>query len=337
MKTRLILFSLLCITIITTSYCHAQANAPYIKNVSKKFKGRIDRTLVAIDNQFGDIIIKTWDRDEAQINGTITIQAGDKDRANQILSKTDLQPTRSHGIIICHTKIDSALSLSSNEKVNINYILNLPSKTPLRLKNKFGNIDMGDFKGQLSIDESFGNLKAGNLLSLDSLNVKQGNVSIVCLHSGWMKVQGFETVNVDTVAGPCEGNYTEGQKLHIGFSNERYKVNLGFHNIQDIDMAFPKEFSAYIALAEIVTKIQNHSSIKLVRDSPPDTSSKEIQIAGMKDGKVNEEVTSKKIKRLPKSLMLTIKAPINYHGEAGDGAAYIKIYSVFSTLNLRNY
>lgn len=205
MKTekRSIRFSLMAIFIFVAMACFAQDGLiSKIKTIEKTFD-QPGIAFLGIQNSFGNIDVSYWDQDKVMAIVTIKVIAWDADDAERFIEKlvpdanaeyckcsgdgvflsTDLsyikQRCGSQGM-----KKVYAPWFKKNAEVkqyNIDYKVMIPkSISTIDLSNHFGDINLPDFEGKLSVVLYNGNLRTGNLKLDDysrGLQVRYGMVT----------------------------------------------------------------------------------------------------------------------------------------------------------------
>ena len=62
--------------------------------------------------------------------------------------------------------------------MHIDYEVHLPVSVPLDVTNSFGNIELPDYTGALSVSSKFGKLTTGSLSNLKDIGVEFGSATI---------------------------------------------------------------------------------------------------------------------------------------------------------------
>ena len=94
-----------------------------------------------------------------------------------MVAKTEL--SNSAGIIS-----DFVDAFIPSNQVTINYMVYVPNKVSLKIENKFGDIYMDDFNGNLEIILSNGDLKANRLSGSPTVTLSSGNGTINSITGG---------------------------------------------------------------------------------------------------------------------------------------------------------
>ena len=164
------------------------------KEFHKEFSAGANTTL-EINNKYGDVIVRKWDKDQVVINVKVTVDMPDREKAEKFLNYIDVQFSEDNNTISAETIIDEKFSFtgwgSSSKRFSIDYDVNMPAETALDLSNRYGNTDIDELHGLVNIDIKYGNLNAGkltrgNIKPLSELSIAYGKGTID--EAGWMDV-----------------------------------------------------------------------------------------------------------------------------------------------------
>jgi len=161
------------------------------KEYHKEYKADASTTL-EISNRYGDVVIQSWDKDQVVIDVKVTVEVPGRDRAEKLLSYIDVQFSEGTNVISAKTIIDDKFNFSgwgNSKKFSIDYNVKMPVNTALALSNKYGNTDIDELHGLVSLDIKYGNFTAnkltrGNEKPLNRLNLAYGKGSID--ETGWI-------------------------------------------------------------------------------------------------------------------------------------------------------
>jgi hypothetical protein len=153
------------------------ANAQFVetREFVKRFKIQPE-TRIDITNKYGKIELNTWDKDSVVIQFKMEINEKKPDKLAKTLANLDFDISNSQHYLIVKTQVDKNRNqvesellkfketlLQTNGSIRIDLMVWLPDDHELRLENKFGDIIMGDYKGETHIVLSNGKLKTGDL------------------------------------------------------------------------------------------------------------------------------------------------------------------------------
>lgn len=164
------------------------------KEFHKEFPAGASTTL-DISNKYGDVVIQKWDKDQIVIDVKVTVEHPNKERAEKLLSYIDVQFSGTENLVTAKTLIDEKFNFSGwggdSKRFSIDYNVKMPAENALALSNRYGNTDIDELHGQVTLDIKYGNLTAGkltrgNVKPLSKVSVAYGKGEIE--EAGWMDV-----------------------------------------------------------------------------------------------------------------------------------------------------
>lgn len=227
---------LLFITVILFACLSSKADVQH-KTIEKKFKLGTMKELV-VQNRNGQVQVEQWDKDEIEIKVDIKVDAGDIDKLKAILDKIDVSFVQKADYLTVLTDFADNFKISNftnklffGGSVQVDYVIYIPNNMSFKLINENGNVFIGDFVGDLSIDIKEGDLKLGNALGSSSISVNSGRVDISKLgitkcvfeNNKEVNIKNVEKINID--AKHSKINILEAKTLVI--SSSRSEFNLG--------------------------------------------------------------------------------------------------------------
>lgn len=179
MKT-LFKVALICLIIPLWSYAHDGYQHTKSKKLSKRFD--VSRTCeVEVDNSFGSVTITTWDQPVVSMEIEVIVSGDNLDRVRERLHDIDVTFQSSDDYIAAETRnIGNNTSSSfwslftgknNNGKVEINYVITMPSTGNIDISNDYGAVIVDRIEGRAKISCDFGRLDIGELLN-DSNELK---------------------------------------------------------------------------------------------------------------------------------------------------------------------
>ncbi|WP_234736560.1 hypothetical protein [Tellurirhabdus bombi] len=223
------------------------------------------RDNLAIDNQFGDVKVNLWDRNEIRVDISVKANAPSDEGAERYLSAVDITERRNGDQISLKTLINRgsyngqnrAITIIRNVRdgsnksgVQVDYQISMPRNNALIVKNQFGNTHIPNFRAPLTIVNEHGNFYATDLRGdkID-IDVKFGTAEIGALESAKLDFQHsklvLDKVNVLNLTNK-HGNMQIGDvgtlnatigysPVQIGTLRESCKINVEFSNVFKID------------------------------------------------------------------------------------------------------
>lgn len=164
----------------------------FVRRFSIKPETRID-----ITNKYGRIELNTWEKDSVVIKFRMEINEKKPVKLEKTLDNLDFDISNSQYYLVVKTQIDKNRSqieselqkfketiLQTNGSIRIDLTVWLPDNHELRLENKFGDIIMGDYKGETQVIISNGKLKMGDLPKRSILNLSFADAEINNMPTG---------------------------------------------------------------------------------------------------------------------------------------------------------
>lgn len=201
MNRIVVLFNLLFISALVAGSARADNNplSERKKTIVKVYDVTAKDHLV-IENQFGNVNVNVWNRDEIRVDITVKANASSDERVQKYLDAVDINEKRTGDQIILKTTLDKSgfggnwvmNRTKDGEKngVQIDYQVSMPKTNPLTIKNSFGNTSVPTFSGPLTINQQYGNFSTTELNS-DNVNVdvRFGKADIQAMENGKLNIQ----------------------------------------------------------------------------------------------------------------------------------------------------
>ncbi|MDB4902598.1 MAG: hypothetical protein JWQ63_1879 [Mucilaginibacter sp.] len=127
---------------------------------------------IRLSNQYGRIIVNTWDRHEIKVDVQIKAEANDDDEAQKLLDGVQIRDSKEGDLVSFRTTIEPNENGSwkiwewggkKNRKLEINYTVYMPTKTDLTVEDSYGSIQLPNLDGRVKIRSSYGSVLAQNL------------------------------------------------------------------------------------------------------------------------------------------------------------------------------
>lgn len=130
-----------------------------------------------IINKFGEIKIKNDGGSEITIDVTITVEARDERRADDLLDRIEVEFKKSGNTIKAVTTIEN--NFKSQRKFSIDYVVNIPSDKNLKISNKYGSTIVNELNGNGDFDIQYGSFSANSLVGEEmKISLAYGNANI---------------------------------------------------------------------------------------------------------------------------------------------------------------
>ncbi len=161
---------------------HAEAYKE-VRNVTKSIKIN-SGSKVNISNKYGSVNINTWEKDSVRFEIILTISGANESKVKKLGNNIDFRFSENETSYFVETRFGkdfktfwndlknkSGISNPGTRNVEINYTIYTPDYIGLSIDNKYGEVYLDDFKGELNLNISNGALKAGSLFAKSDLNL----------------------------------------------------------------------------------------------------------------------------------------------------------------------
>lgn len=168
-KIRIVIAAFLLIIALPTA---VWAQFTETKSVNRRFKVSPE-TRVEIANKYGKIKINTWNKDSVIFDIKVRVEDKKLSKLEKTISGIDFEVTSNSHFLIVRTKVGETSSTLGKEmqnlketlqltdsKIEIDYTVWMPATNQLKVENKFGDIIIDDYTGEIEISLSNGNLKS---------------------------------------------------------------------------------------------------------------------------------------------------------------------------------
>lgn len=200
---------------------------------------------VNLSNQFGEMKISTWDKNEIKVDVTIIGKSDDEQRAQKIIDKISIVDSKQSGVVSFKTRFeeskkeDKDISKGNerhNEGMEINYAVYMPATSTLNAQNQFGKTIIPDYKGDLELESKFGTLQAGRLTNAKKINVEFGSAEIAEVRGGRLAIK-FSEGTVNKLSGDIDSELEFSQvKLVIDNDAKSLDINNSYSEVYlDLD------------------------------------------------------------------------------------------------------
>lgn len=166
------------------------------KEITKEFK-ITPKTQIEITNKYGKIDIKTWEKDSLVIQISLRVEEKKLSKLEDAVRGIEFDITNNEHYVIVRTNVGRNKSsigkelsrfkesiLKSDGNVQVDYTVFVPATSPLKIENKFGDIYIDDYAGEVEINLSNGNLKAHDFEGETTLIMNFADANINYIKNG---------------------------------------------------------------------------------------------------------------------------------------------------------
>ncbi|GGI23173.1 hypothetical protein [Pedobacter mendelii] len=195
------------ITIVSSTQYGGDAERS--KSFSKTFS--VDNgDKISLNNQYGAILIKTWDRKEVKVDVEIKAFSNSDKDVQKLIDEVSIDASKSGDQVSVRTnmsdregnfgrKLKNGVTTWRRE-IKVNYVVYMPAVNALSAQQEYGSIEIGNFAGPTSFKVQYGNLIAGSLSNSNNyLYVEYGKMTIQDLNSAVVKHEYGGGVSIGSV------------------------------------------------------------------------------------------------------------------------------------------
>ena len=276
--------------------------------INKSYNVTADDRL-SIDNQFGNVVVSTWDKEQITVDIEISARASTDERAQDIMNRIDVKDSRDgHDIRFkttvaeIHNGNDKRHGSENDRSFYIDYVIHMPNSNRLSIENSFGKTEVPAFKGLVSLTSKFGSLNTGKLDNVDQIDVEFGKAYITGVNNGKIVFKFNKESRIGQVNGNVKISSEFSQNVQFNVADDIQELSL-FESYSGVRMVVDKNLSAEFEVHTSFGHFNNESDFDINehKEDQPDY--------GPHFDK-------------------------DYSGKAGDGKARIRIKSSFGTVRL---
>lgn len=177
-------------------------------SVTSLFAGEYERTYeqwyavnaeadLTIDNQYGEIVINTWDKSEVKIIVTIYCEASKQEKADKFFDNIEIHFDGNKSAVSAETSLHFRRSRVKN--FSIDYSVFAPASMTYKMRNKFGDIFLPDLGGPVSMVLKYGEFTIGRLLNDDNfLDINYSEGEILSIEGGTLEID-YSEVEIENI------------------------------------------------------------------------------------------------------------------------------------------
>ena len=126
----------------------------------------------------GHVISKIWDRDEVQIDATISVGGTDEEAVNAYAEQIDIQIRRESGVVKVQPQVPKRKKGDPIRSVRINFELHHPEKVDLDVRVRHGNITLPKIDGAANLNNNRGKTILEGASGNISIKQNRGDVAV---------------------------------------------------------------------------------------------------------------------------------------------------------------
>jgi len=218
-----------------------QAQFTDTKEIYKHFAVNPE-TRIEISNKYGKVELNSWDEDSVVVEIKIRVEEKKLSKLEKSMEQIDFDFTDSQHFLIMRTVVGENMGtlekeflkfkeslLQSDGNMQIDYTVWLPSVNDLKVENKFGDIFIGDYKGEVEIDLSNGNLKSHNFegrlnLILNFADATINQINGARIESNYSNVNIKEAGDMRVISKSSTFEIQQSTDLEIDSRRDKYRI-----------------------------------------------------------------------------------------------------------------
>jgi hypothetical protein len=266
---------------------------------------------LTIDNQFGNVVVSTWDKPQITVDIEISAKAASDSKAQDIMDKINVHDSHDGHTIRFKTDVDEIHNANglkgnkgrddNNRGFYIDYVVHMPAGNGLTIENSFGKTEVPALSGPVSLTSKFGSLNAGKLDNAEEIDVEFGKADIEAVNNGKIAFKFDKEARIGRVEGSVKISCEFSQNVQIHLTDNIHDLSL-FESYSGVRLFVDKDLSANFEVHTSFGRFHNESDFNI-------------------DEKNEEGDTGPRFDR-------------DYAGKAGDGKARIRIKSSFGSVRL---
>ncbi len=209
------------------------------KTINKTFEVSTE-DMISVKNSFGQVHVTTWDQSTVEVEVEITVESRYDNRLEEMLEDITIDFQEQGGGVYMRTNND--LNTRNNEEFEINYTIKLPRANPLEVRNAYGDIYLDDRAGEVDIDLSYGDLKAGNLAKGGELKLSFGKGDVQAFGDGRIELKYMNFFSLDEAKElELDQQYSEleiGKVIRVDMRSRYGQAEFGTVGKMDVNVHF---------------------------------------------------------------------------------------------------
>ena len=183
---------------------------------------------VEVINKYGNVHVSTWDKDSVSFEISFYISEKNEARFNKIKNNVNFKITGNSSYRMAETVFGSKFTsffqdiqeatnlLTAANQSRIDYFIKVPSYITLKINNRYGNVFIPDFRGNLDVKLSNGDFQARHLTGSNTVDLEFGKASIQTFDRGNLKLNFVEASVAKTTQMDLD---TRSSQVKIDYAN----------------------------------------------------------------------------------------------------------------------
>lgn len=209
------------------------------KEILKTFKVSSSDNL-AIENRYGDVTITHWNKNEVEIKVVIEARANTDRRVEELLSYVSISIDHSGNTVHGETFMKRFSGTRNNERLRINYYISKPADMKPSIELHYGNVNFPpENNARTALEVKYGNINGGNFSGDLAIECDYGNITLGNLNRAVMELAYCGKIKIGNAKElTIESDYSNGEIKDVGQLNleiDYGNLNLGTVGIANIE------------------------------------------------------------------------------------------------------
>lgn len=212
------------------------------KKIRKSFPVE-ESTEIEVNTKYGKVDVQNWEVDSVSFIITVVARSKSQENCESMLRQTDVSFSASEAYAIANTEfydegtqilstinsITGAWTHGKTEIIEVNYLIKVPSKNPISINTKFGDVYVGNRTGNLKVNSTYGDVKLGEIGGYADLKLKFSDLNArmfkrVNLDCEYGNIIVFKTDNADISSKSCQINLHEVGRLRSRSKRDDFTI-----------------------------------------------------------------------------------------------------------------
>lgn len=206
----------------------------YTDHINRAFKVS-PKSSVEVFNKYGKVHVVTWDKDSVMFQVDLRISTNNEQKLEKLKNNISFDFTSTNYYVVAKTTFARSRGIITefvdafvpSNSVVIDYIVYIPRQATLKIDNKFGDVYIDDFSGNLDLTLSNGELKANYLSGNTSIKLNSGDGVINRVDRGKIYISYSDLMikqatKIDIESKSSVITVNKGENLRINSRRDKY-------------------------------------------------------------------------------------------------------------------
>lgn len=196
-----------------------------------------ENATVNVSNKYGKVHMVTWDKDSVRFEIDLRLSANSYQKMDKQRKNIGFKFSGTTANVVAQTVFinkggiisDFVDAYMPSDQVSIDYMVYVPKNIKLKIENKFGDIYLDDYHGDLNVVLSNGDMKANELTGAPVLNLSSSKAVISSISNGKI-IASYSDIEVFSYSGltletkSSVVNLDKGKDIDINSKRDKYSL-----------------------------------------------------------------------------------------------------------------